>query len=272
MSKKITASIVLYKNTTSQIENLLDSLKYTRSLKVYIIDNSPSDALKTTCEQHHNTQYFHTPENPGFGASHNYAIKMANDSEIHFIINPDIYFENETIITLSTYLEKNKDVCCAVPKVIYPDGKLQRLCKLLPSPLNLFARRFLPRFAKRLDHNYEMMWFNYDKTVEIPCASGCFMAVRTDSFRKSNGFDEQFFMYMEDIDLSRRLARAGKIIYNPDALVIHEFAKSSYKSKKLLLAHIKSAIQYFNKWGWFFDKERAQINKDAIARIKKSSN
>ncbi|BAK78313.1 glycosyl transferase, family 2 [Pseudogulbenkiania sp. NH8B] len=129
----------------------------------------------------------------------------------------------------------------------------------------------MPKVAKRLDYNYEMTWFNYDKIVEIPCASGCFMALRTESFRKLNGFDEQFFMYMEDIDLSRRLAAIGKVIYLPDAVVTHEFAKGSYKSKKLLYAHIRSAIQYFNKWGWVFDKERTRINKDAIAKIMKAS-
>jgi GT2 family glycosyltransferase len=86
-------------------------------------------------------------------------------------------------------------------------------------------------------------------------------------------FDENYFLYCEDFDFIRRLHRIGKTIYYPAVSIEHDHAKSSYKSKKWLLVHIKSAITYFNKWGWFFDRERREMNKrilEEIAVISKS--
>ncbi len=74
-------------------------------------------------------------------------------------------------------------------------------------------------------------------------------------------------MYLEDTDLSRRINRRYKTIFYPDVSIYHEFAKQSYKSKKLLFLHIQSAFRYFNKWGWFFDRERKKINDLTISRL-----
>jgi len=65
------------------------------------------------------------------------------------------------------------------------------------------------------------------------------------------GFDERYFMYMEDVDLVRRCASLGKVKYLPKMTVVHEFSKGSYHNPKLLRYHVCSAIMYFNKWGWF---------------------
>jgi len=265
----ITASIVIYCTPEKNIRELLACCASIHWNSIYIVDNSPTDQLKSIIISYGVT-YIHNPSNPGFGASHNLAVKNIRASDIHFILNPDITFKAEAIHHLLNFMSESPDIVCAVPKVVYPDGSLQRLCKLLPSPINLFSRRFLPSCAKWLDEDYELRWFNYDRAVEIPYVSGCFMAIRTETFKKIGGFDEQYFMYLEDIDLSRRLAQHGKVMFYPTALVIHEFAKASYKNKKLLSAHIKSAIKYFNKWGWVFDGERNQINRRAMRIIRKS--
>jgi GT2 family glycosyltransferase len=80
-------------------------------------------------------------------------------------------------------------------------------------------------------------------------------------------FDERFFMYCEDIDFIRRLHRIGKTLYLPDVSIIHNHAKASYKSKKMLWEHVKSAVRYFNKWGWFFDAERKRMNNQVLNEI-----
>ena len=103
--------------------------------------------------------------------------------------------------------------------------------------------------------------------MNIPILSGCFMFLRTEALEKVGLFDEQFFMYMEDFDLNRRIHRAYKTIFFPEAVVVHEYQKASYKNIKLLKAHIKSAIYYFNKYGWFFDKERKKVNKKTLRDI-----
>jgi len=264
---KTVSTIVIYCNPIDQIKTVLTCCASIAGNTVFVIDNSPTNNLQELC-LHFGAQYIHTPSNPGFGASHNLVKEKFPDYDTYLIVNPDVYFSSDAATKLINFINNNHDVACVVPKVIYPDGQLQRLCKLLPSPFNLFVRRFAKKLADKLDNNFELRWFSYNLTVAIPYASGCFMAVRAEIFKEIGGFDERFFMYLEDTDLSRRLAQHGRVVFHPDAVIMHEFAKASYKNRKLLLAHIKSAIQYFNKWGWFFDRERSQINREAIAKIR----
>lgn len=258
---KISASIVFFKTNQTIVASLLQCLA-TSSIKVdvYCIDNSPTNILSEICRKF-GTTYIHSPSNLGFGAAHNLAIKKL-ESDIHFIINPDIKFDNNAIEKMAKKIYQDHKFAAITPRVTYPDNRTQHLCKLLPTPANLISRRFIPFLAKKLDKDYEMQWFGYNYEIFLPCATGCFMGVKTKILKNESGFDERFFMYMEDIDLSRRIAKHGKILFSPSTTIVHDFAKSSYKNKKLLLAHIKSAIYYFNKWGWLFDRERTRINNN----------
>jgi len=103
--------------------------------------------------------------------------------------------------------------------------------------------------------------------MQVPSLSGCFMLLRTEVLKVVGGFDERFFMYCEDFDLCRRIGQVSKTIYYPDVSVIHNYEKGSYKNSKLLRYHIQSSVKYFNKWGWFFDKERRRINNDTLDRL-----
>jgi len=87
------------------------------------------------------------------------------------------------------------------------------------------------------------------------------MLLRIAAIKKIGMFDTRFFMYAEDIDLSRRIHSEFKTLYFPEAIIFHEHAKSSYTSFKMLFIHLVSVIKYFNKWGWFFDRERKLINR-----------
>ena len=93
------------------------------------------------------------------------------------------------------------------------------------------------------------------------------MFIRTSLLEKVGMFDENIFMYMEDFDLCRRIRKTGKkLMYYPKVTVYHKFEKGSFKNKKLLQYHMKSALYYFNKWGWIIDKERKSVNKIAVEK------
>ncbi|WP_293764877.1 glycosyltransferase family 2 protein [uncultured Aquitalea sp.] len=257
---QVSASLVLFNNPPAQLQRLLDSIAASSTpIRLVVQDNSPTTALAALFGQH---DYRHSGANLGFGAAHNRVIAGLR-SDVHLILNPDIEFGADTVATLIAPLEDEADIVACSPLVRYPDGSLQRLNKLLPTPANLFARRFLPFLAKRLDYDYEMQWFGYDRRIDLPNASGCFLAVRTAALQQLGGFDERFFMYMEDTDLVRRLARLGRVAFIPEAVVVHEFGKASYRNRKLMWIHIQSAVRYFNKWGWMLDKERSRINQRA---------
>ena len=88
-----------------------------------------------------------------------------------------------------------------------------------------------------------------DEPFEITNATGCFMFFRTAAFMDLGGFDERFFMYLEDCDIARRAAEKYKVLHYPMANVYHLWERGSKKSKKLLLIHMKSILLYFLKWG-----------------------
>lgn len=273
--KTLTVSIVLYKTPKSQIESILKSVLDSRIVKtIFIIDNSPNDKwriLEKRSNEITEVRYIHN-ENLGYGASHNLAMSEAIEtgSEYHIVLNPDIYFENDVLSKLLDFMEENKDCSYVLPKVIYPNGELQYLCKLLPTPADLIFRRFMPKtkFFTKLNDRYELKMSGYDKVMNPPCLSGCFMFLRLEILQKNNiFFDDGYFMYCEDFDLMRRLHAVSKTLYFPSVSIVHNHAKESYKNKNMVMAHIKSAVRYFNKWGWFFDRKRNLWNKQILKEI-----
>jgi len=100
--------------------------------------------------------------------------------------------------------------------------------------------------------------------MNVPFLSGCFMFFRTQVLKDIGLFDENIFMYMEDIDINRRIHAKYKTIYYPNVSVYHEYERGSHKNLRLLRISIESSIKYFNKWGWFFDKQRNIMNNKIL--------
>ena len=272
---KLSASIVLYNTKIDELKKVINSyFAYKGEKQLFLVDNSPNDNLREIAKIYPNDVfYIFNNENMGYGKAHNIAIKKSIEQNLpyHIILNPDIIIEEGTLEKLTSYMEQHPEIGNIMPKIIYPNGELQYLCKLLPSPIDLIFRRFIPlkKWKDNINKRYELHAFEYDKIMNIPNLSGCFMFLRTEALKKIGLFDENIFMYLEDIDLNRRIHSQYKTIYYPDATVTHEHQKESYKSKKLLKAHIKSAIYYFNKYGWFFDKERTNINRNVLRELEK---
>jgi len=269
---KISASIVLYQNPISMLQKAIESFLHTSmDVKLYLIDNSPTDALNILSSIDRRIEYIHNPSNPGFGAAHNIALKksMTDGISYHLVLNPDIYFKHGIVEELMAYMDHNTDVGLLMPKVLYPDGKIQYIARLLPTPWDLFARRFIPikSYLEKLNRRYELTFFDYSTIAEVPFISGCFMFLRTDTLKKTGAFDERFFMYLEDADLSRRIGMVSKTILYPDVSIYHEYQRGSHRSFKLLLIFIRSVFSYFNKYGWFFDSYRSKINQQALHQL-----
>lgn len=265
----ITASIVIYKTNPEMLKTLLDCIKASDSVeKLWVIDNYPiaENAWIKDClpciEYIENT-------NTGYGHAHNIALHKAVEvgSTYHVVLNPDLEFDSHALKNLAAYMDLRSDAGWVMPKVIYPNGEIQYLCKKLPTPFHLFLRRFLPEWdwVERKDEDFELRHTGYNKEMNVPFLSGCFMFLRVETIAKhALFFDERFFMYCEDLDLSRRFHAVSKTMFNPAVTIIHNHERASYKSKKLLICHVKSVFKYFNKWGWIFDKERKMFNKENI--------
>lgn len=267
----ITASIVTFHTKTTDIARLIGCVLKSSIDKLYIIDNSSNDALRDFVNSYPRISYIHSLNN-GYGSGHNIAICKAIESaaDYHAVLNPDIYWSESVMESLFHFMEENQDCGLVMPKIIYPTGETQYLCKLLPTPMDLIGRRFIPLKSYQQKHNYayELHWTDYNTTMEVPSLSGCFMFLRCSVLKEVGGFDERYFMYAEDLDLCRRIGEVSRTIFFPHVSVVHEYEKGSYKNKKLLKYHMTSIIKYFNKWGWFFDSKRRIKNKKCIAAIK----
>ncbi|HGH3605386.1 glycosyltransferase [Acinetobacter baumannii] len=263
----IVSSIVIYKHKYAELKDTLNCLIASNHIqKIILVDNDESDWASTF--KHEKVIYLKSQANFGFGYGHNQAIsKYAEDSDFFLICNPDIMFEESEFDNLVKFASQRNEGLF-LPKIVYSNGENQFGARLLPTPLNLFARRFSKKMAGSLDQKYLLKSFSIEKPIFAPYLSGCFMLFRSELLLKLNGFDERFFMYMEDVDLSRRCAERFGNVYYPYAQVVHVHEQASYKNKLLLKAHLKSAIQYFNKWGWVYDVSRSKLNKKCLNQFR----
>jgi len=261
----VTATIVTYKTDLAELARAVNCcLDSSLRTEVSVVDNSTSDDLKALCLALE-VQYIRTDKNVGFGAAHNIALKRTRRSKYHLVMNPDVQFGQDVLKELFTFLEMNESVGLVMPRVVYPDGSMQKLCKRLPTPFDILAKRLFPELLKRMFRKrlaaFELCDMDMTKVLSVPYLSGCFMLLRRNALQEVGFFDERFFMYFEDLDLTRRIHERYQTVYYPGATIIHRHDKGSYKSMKLLFCGIHSAVQYFNKWGWLWDRERDRINR-----------
>ena len=241
---------------------------------LYFVDNSSTDRLRKHFDM--TTQYIFSDENLGFGKGNNIAMQHSVEDEVpyHLLVNPDVYFDEGVVEKMVDFMDANPDVGLLMPKITYPDGSTQFLCKLLPTPFDLIGRRFFSwgPFRKYVDKRndiFELRGLCYEQQVDVPVLSGSFMLIRTSVIREVGLFDERYFMYLEDFDLCRRIGEVSRTTYFPEVSVVHEYKKGSYFNRRLFKHHISSAIKYFNKWGWLFDSKRKARNAQCLVDLEK---
>src|SRR5215472_5191354 len=236
---QVSGSIVAYNENPAQLVAAAKSFMATPlSLRLTVVDNSPADDLREQISGI-GAEYYFSGRNVGFGAGHNVAIRRHwNSSDYHLIINPDVKFGPEVVKTLYEFMQHNPEVGLVMPRVLYPDGTEQHLCKLLPTPFDLAARRFGGAFARllfksRMDR-FLLKGVDLSTPTVVPCLSGCFMLVRTSLFKTVGLFDERYFLYMEDFDFCRRIGGVSKTVFFPGVAIHHEYKMGAYKSRLLL--------------------------------------
>ncbi|ROF86545.1 glycosyltransferase [Klebsiella pneumoniae subsp. pneumoniae] len=167
MKPKVIASIVLFNHSYDDIKDTLLSLCHEESVeKIIFVDNGGCQWAASLNEP--KVSYIKSPRNCGFGAGHNLAIKASSDFDGYFLIcNPDISFDKQSLDKLVSFAWIN-EYNFVSPQIIYKNGERQYSCRLLPTPSNLFLRRFLPTTAIKYDATYELKDAEYDKVFSPP--------------------------------------------------------------------------------------------------------
>jgi GT2 family glycosyltransferase len=281
----LSVSIVVYQPQESILRPCLETLSeallavadaFAQPVSVMLIDNSPVPCfhgwLRECAEKNflkERSVLFsqkHLPHNPGYGAGHNEAL-LTTQATYHLVLNPDIYMPRDTLVHLLHFMETHCDVGLCAPAVFGLEGERQYLCKRHPTLFDAFLRAFSPRWLKALFHAYmtayECRDLDYEKTMwNVPFMTGCFMFFRTINVQSIKGFDERFFMYYDDADISRRLLSVARTAYVPTVRVTHRWARETYRSFRMRAVTIVSAFKYWKKWGGFFFRKRQEIGNE----------
>ena len=195
-------------------------------------------------------------DNLGYGRAVNRLVEQLGSLPPYIgVLNTDLTWTSGTFERLLAWLQQHPEVNLAVPQILDEAGTPQKLCKHNPTVLGLFSRRFLPGWLKpgwlkRYDRWYVMADQNYLEVFDAPYLSGCCMLMRSQAFRRVGGFDERYFLYLEDADITRSLAREGRCVHLPVAGVVHGWGRGNYRNLGLLVVNLASAWHYFRKWGW----------------------
>lgn len=227
-----------------------------------LVDNGPGDEWRLPLER----MCRHWPTrigpvrllsghgNVGYGGGHNLAFR-AEPGDYHLVLNPDVLMEPEALVEGLTLLDGRGDIALLAPLVVDEQGRAGHLCKGWPTVWDLFLRGFAPRvvrrrFAARMAR-YELADLPLDRVVfDPPVVSGCFMLLRGEALRRVDGFDERFFLYFEDFDLTRRIAREARVALLPSMRIRHYGGGAARKGAAHIRMFIASAWRFFNQHGW----------------------
>lgn len=255
-STRLSVSIVTFNNADvleKRLNILLPIFKANQVSQVIIVDNNSTDntplLLERIATQEELLRVITLNINGGFGYGHNQAIKTIK-SKYHVIMNLDTTPNSDNLLKeMAEYMDKYQDIDLLSPLVKFPDGKIQRLTRDEPTVFDLGIRFLGPKWFKKRQEQFIHLTDGYDHDQRILNATGSFMFFRTSSLQQIDGFDERYFLYMEDTDLTKSINQNGKAIFSPKFEVMHEWQRGNHSvgGAKLMII---SMVKYFNKWGW----------------------
>jgi GT2 family glycosyltransferase len=257
----LSIGIVTYNSKRSIIpalESIVANVPTYYEVSIVVVDNNSSDNSSSIIQEYGKKYPIITCvknfSNRGFAKAHNQVIATLR-SRFHIICNPDIYLATDIFTPLIGFMETYPQIGICCPRFLNPDNTLQPLNRRLPTVLDLILRRLVPDdikpfFKKRLE-SYDMRDVGYAHSCDVPFVSGAFMFCRTEVLKAVEGFDERYFLYFEDADLSRKVQEHGyRTVYFPNVSVTHTWERLAHKTWLGTWLFMKSAYKYFRKWGF----------------------
>jgi GT2 family glycosyltransferase len=261
----LTACVVLYNPRKALIDETLESLRTAafeleeRDVRLVIVNNGGAEAVvnrETLTELFPRLSWIEGQGNVGFGAGHNLGLRDISTRYV-LVLNPDVRIEPDALSCAIRFMETHPECGLLAPRVTEDEGTLQYLCKRPPTVFDLFLRGLAPaglrRFFWRRLARYEMRDVLKDGEVIVwdpPIVSGCFMLFRNEVYKRLSGFDEQYFLYFEDFDISLRASKCCRLAYVPAVRIVHHGGEAGKKGRRHVRLFIRSAITFFRSHGW----------------------
>ena len=247
--------IIVNYNVKEFLQNLIHSIEKASSnltKEIFIIDNASDDgSVDFINEKFPQVKLFANQKNLGFGKANNIGLKEAT-GEFILLINPDTIVAEDTFEKMIQFFKSDKNVGLAGCKILNPDGTLQLACRRsFPGPWTSFTKvtglsSLFPN--SKIFARYNLTFLDENQTYEVDAISGSFMMMRKEVYKKVGGFDEQFFMYGEDLDLCYRIQKNGyKVFYVHTTQIIHYKGESTKRSSLDETKVFYSAMHLFVK-------------------------
>lgn len=248
MRKKIRLSVVIVNyNTRELVQKCIASIKssvgLTFGIKIIVVDNASTDGSAALLQRLAGITFIQAPANLGFSRGNNLAIPELVGEYVWFL-NPDTQVEPNTINFMVTYLDTHPDVGVATPKLVLPDGRFDPNChRAFPGIWNTFCHfsglgKLFP--TSKLFSGYYLGYLPVNQECEVDVVGGSSLLTRTSLAKQVGWWDEDYFMYGEDIEFTYRVKQLGfKVMYVPNAFIYHYHGAASGLKKSS--SHVTTA-------------------------------
>lgn len=250
MRKNHISIIIVSYNCQEEIARCLSSL-VSPANEIIVVDNNSKD--NTTCyikENYPEVTLIENKENLGFARGVNLGIRKAS-GEYLILLNPDTEILNDGIKKLVDFASHNKNIAAIGPRLLNTDGSFQPSAYNFPTVLWAFFHliQISKLFSKEKVEKFFPYFSKPDKIQEVDWVTGACICIKKEALKKVGLFDENYFLYFEEIDWCKRAKENGwKIYYYPPAVIIHHLERSSSQEKELsLLSRYESMFYYFRK-------------------------
>lgn len=237
------------------LAGLREALQSVRS-ELIVVDNASEDDSREAIQQAFpDALILRNQFNRGFALACNQAAEMARGNYLVFL-NPDVVLDLEAVETLLVAARTRQDAGLLTGRLRFPDGRFQSTCRQFPTVGNLLFSRgsaLSLMLGERTDKTGKYTLIDGKNVRQVPAVAATFAMVATDLFRAVGGFDERFFLYVEDTDLSYRLQLQGyRNFFVPAAGGVHHWGRGSRTGRITRnWRHHVSLLKYFSKHnGW----------------------
>ena len=254
-------------------KSLYENVSETEQIEAIYVDNcSSDDSVSFIRNNYPQVKIVQNTKPLGFGENNNKGV-MASKGEYIAIINPDIIIQKNSIEVLHLFLANHPEIGIAAPQLLNPDMTVQYSVRGYLSPKLTFYR-FITR-GKDESENKKMRAYlckdlDFERSQPVDWAMGAALMLSRDTYAQLGGFDQNYFLYIEDEDLGLRSWKMGKPVwYVPASKMIHNHLRSSTKLGKKSWMHFKSICTFLRKHGFNIPSYRQQYNENKLKHYEK---
>ncbi len=245
------AAVIVSYNVADLVLECIASLRSDGIEQVVVVDNASADGSVEAVRRHEpGVEVLALTRNLGYGAGANRGV-AATTAPYVAVMNPDVVVEPGSTKALVDALEADAGLAVVGPRVESPGGDLYPSARTFPDLADAAGHAFFHFVwpANPFSRRYRMLDWDHAGAADVDWVAGNHFLVRRSAWDEVGGFDEGFFMYMEDVDLCWRLRRAGwRTGYEPAARVTHAIGRSTDQTPyRMIAAHHRSLLRYAAK-------------------------